>query len=106
MKQVAKEKDGNGRYLMQDSVVNGTPLSNLIGFPVTLSRFAPSTTGSGNYAYCFGDFSWYWIVDGMDPDVTRLEELYARENQDLFIIRAAMDGAPVKAEAFVRGTFA
>ncbi len=106
MKQVAKEKDGEGRYLMNDSVVNGTPVSNLLGFPVTLSEFAPSTTGSGNYAYALGDFSWYWIVDALDPDITRLEELYARENQDLFIIRSAGDGAPVKAEAFVRGTFA
>jgi len=106
MQQLSKEKDGEGRYLMQDSVLAGTPLTMLLGFPVVLSEFAPNTTGSGNYAYAFGDFSWYWIVDGLDPDILRLEELYARENQDLFIIRGAGDGAPVKAEAFVRGTFA
>jgi HK97 family phage major capsid protein len=106
MGQLAREKDGEGRYLMQDSVVNGDPVTLLLGFPVVLSEFAPHTTGSGNYALCFGDFSWFWIVDGIDMEIVRLEELYARENQDLFIIRAYSDGAPVKAEAFVRSTFA
>jgi hypothetical protein len=38
----------------------------------------------------------------MDMEIQRCEELYVRNNQDLFIIRMASDGAPVRSEAFVR----
>ena len=107
MKQIAKLKDGEGQYLLRTNMLgSSTPIATLLGFPVLLSEYAPSTTGSGNYAYLFGDLSNYWIVDSMDADIARLEELYARQNQDLFIIRAMGDGAPVREEAFVRGTFA
>ena len=107
MGQIARLKDGNGRYLLQDSIIAGDPTQVLLGFPVTLSEFAPNTATTGLYAYALADFSsGYWIVDGLDVEVLRLEELYARENQDLFIIRAMVDGAPVRAEAFVRGKFA
>jgi len=106
MQQIAKEKDGNGRYLLVDSVVAGDLSQTLLGFPVDLNEYAPNTTGSGNYSCIFGDWNYYWVVDGLDTSVIRLEEIYARQNLDLFIIRAMVDGAPVRAEAFVRGTFA
>lgn len=101
MQQIAKLKDGNGRYLLQDSVVQGEP-DRLIGFPVLLSEFAPNTFTTGLYTAIFGDFSWYWIVDTTPIQLARAEELLIRDNQDLFVMRADTDGAPVKEEAFVR----
>jgi HK97 family phage major capsid protein len=104
MKQIAKLKDGEGQYLLRSQMLgSGTPIQSLLGFPVILSEFAPNTMTSGLYVYVFGDFNNYWIVDGLDADIQRLEELLARQNQDLFIIRAMSDGAPVREEAFVRG---
>lgn len=106
MGQIARLKDGNGQYLLQPGIRAGEPVDMLEGFPVTLSEYAPSTTGSGNYAAILGDLSNYWIVDSWDVEITRAEEIYVRENQDLFIIRTMTDGAPVREEAFVRSTFA
>lgn len=99
--QLSKEKDGIGRYLMQDSVVAGEP-DRLLSFPVILSEFAPSTLTASEYVAILGDFRNYWIVDGLDTEVTLAQELLTRTNQDLFIIRAMMDAAPVRPEAFVR----
>jgi len=102
MEQVAKLKDGNGRYLLQDSVVLGEP-ERLLNFPVRLSEYAPNTFTTTKYVAAFGNFSEaYWIIDSIDMEIQRLEELKARENQDLFIIRMMSDGAPVKEEAVVR----
>lgn len=102
MEQLAKLKDGNGRYLLQDSVILGEP-ERLLGFPVRLSEYAPHVFTSGLYVAMLGDFQEaYWIVDSIDSQIVRLEELMARSNQDLFIIRMMTDGAPVKEEAVVR----
>jgi len=101
MEIIAKIKDGNGRYMLQDSVVQGEP-DRLLGAPVRLSEFAPNTFTASQYVAILGDFQSYWIVDSMDIEVLRLEELYARNNKDCFLTRMASDGAPVRAEAFVR----
>ena len=101
MESIAKLKDGNGRYLLQDSVVQGEP-DRMLGFPVHLSEFAPSTMTTGQYVGLLGDHSNYWIVDAMNMEITRAEELYVRNNQDLFIVRMSTDGAPVRSEAFAR----
>jgi HK97 family phage major capsid protein len=101
MEQIAKLKDGNGRYLLQDSVVQGEP-DRILGFPVNMSEFSPSTMTANLYVGMLGDYSNYWIVDAMNMEITRAEELYVRTNQDLFIIRMSTDGAPVREEAFAR----
>jgi len=101
MELAAKLKDGNGRYLLSDSVVQGEP-DRMLGFPVRLSEYAPSTISSGAYVGILGDFQNYWIVDSMNIEVLRLEELYARNNKDCFLTRMESDGAPVRSEAFVR----
>ncbi len=104
MEQIAKLKDGDGRYILQDSVVNGDP-DRLLGFPVNLSEYAPSTFTSGKYVASLGNYrECYWIVDSMDMEIVRAEELLVRTNQDLFVVRMASDGAPVKEEAMVRVT--
>jgi HK97 family phage major capsid protein len=112
MQAIAKLKDGEGRYLLQDGVVrgdfaggqNGTAgPDSLVGFPVRLSEYAPNTFSTLKYVAILGDFnSAYWIIDSVDSQIQRLEELRARTNQDLFIIRMMTDGAPVLEEAVVR----
>lgn len=101
MELIAKLKDGNGRYMLQDSVQQAEP-DRMLGAPVLLSEFAPNTVTTGLYVGILGDFSQYWIVDSLDVEVLRLEELYARNNKDCFLARMMSDGAPVRAEAFVR----
>jgi HK97 family phage major capsid protein len=49
-----------------------------------------------------GDFNYYWIVDSMQMEMQRLEELYAATSQVGFIGRAKLDAQPVLAEAFKR----
>jgi len=101
MGQLAREKDGAGRYLLQDSLVPGEP-DRMLNFPVQLSEFAPNTMTTGLYVGMLGDYTNYWIVDAMDVEISRAEELYIRQNQDLFIVRKSTDGAPVREEGFVR----
>lgn len=105
MKQIAKLKDGEGQYLWQDAVREGEP-DRLLGRPVIMSEFAPNTFTTGLYVGMIGDFSHYWIVDALDMQMQRLEELYAESNQVGFIARRELDGAPTLAEAFARVTLA
>jgi HK97 family phage major capsid protein len=102
MAQIAKLKDGDGRYLLQDSVAQGEG-DRLLAFPIVLSEYAPNTFSSAQYVAMLGDYSQlYWIVDSQDMEIQVLEEYYARQNQNDFIIRMATDGAPVLEEACVR----
>ncbi|KKL25458.1 hypothetical protein LCGC14_2405070, partial [marine sediment metagenome] len=101
MLRIALLKDGQGRYLLQDSVVVGEP-DRMLGFPVRMSEFAPNTFTTGLYVGILGDFANYWIVTALNFTLERLVELNARSNQDLFIVRMETDGAPVREEAFAR----
>ncbi|MFA5234963.1 MAG: phage major capsid protein [Sulfurimonas sp.] len=101
MELIAKLKDGNGRYMLQDSIIQSEG-DTLLGRPLRLSEYAPNTIEASAYVGILGDFDNYWIVDSMDVEVLRLEELYARQNKDCFLTRMASDGAPVRSEAFVR----
>lgn len=101
VKNITKLKDGDGQYLWRMSVREGEP-DTLLGRPLMVSEYAPSTFTTGLYVGLFGDFSNYWIVDALDMQVQRLVELYAATNQDGFIGRMESDGMPVLAEAFAR----
>lgn len=98
---ISKLKDGNGRYLWQDSVQVGDP-DMILDIPVGESEFAPNTFTTGQYVAVLGDYSKYWIADAMDMTIKRLDELYAETNQVGFISRMETDGMPVLEEAFVR----
>jgi len=98
---VAKLKDGEGQYLWRESVRDGEP-DRLLGRPVMMSEYAPSTLTANQYVGILGDFSNYWIADALDMVVQRLVELYAATNQTGFIGRMESDGMPVLAEAFAR----
>jgi len=101
VKMLSKLKDGDGRYIWTDSVIQGDP-DRLLGFPVSMSEYAPNTFTTGLYVGLLGDFSYYWIADAMGLDIQVLTELYAATNQNGYIGRLETDGMPVLAEAFAR----
>jgi len=103
MAQIAKLKDGEGQYLWRESVRVGEP-DRVLGLPVYMSEYAPSTFTSGLYVGILGDFSQYWIADALSMDMQRLVELYAATNQIGYVARMECDGMPVLEEAFVRVT--
>ena len=76
---ISKLKDGDGQYIWQASVVGGDP-DMLLGFPMLLSEYAPSTFTTGLYVGILGDFNFYHIAESLGMSVQRLEELY--ENVD------------------------
>jgi HK97 family phage major capsid protein len=101
VKQIAKLKDGEGQYLWRESVRVGEP-DRILGLPVFMSEYAPSTFSTGEYVGILGDFSHYWIADSLAMEMQRLVELYAATNQIGLIGRLESDGMPVLEEAFVR----
>ena len=101
VKVIAKLVDGNGQYIWRDSVQAGEP-DRLLGLPVFLSEYAPSTMTANQYVGILGDFSYYWVADALDMQIQRLAELYAESNQTGLIGRMESDAQPVLAEAFVR----
>lgn len=101
MGNIAKLKDGEGRYIWMVSPIAGQP-DTLLGKPVHMSEWVPHVFTSGLYVGMYGDFSHYWIADGANFSVQRLNELNARNNKIGFIGRAECDGMPVLEEAFSR----
>lgn len=105
VKQIAKLKDGEGRYIWSESQRIGEP-DRLLGLPVYMSEYAPNTFTTGLYVGILGDFSYYWISDALTMEIEVLRELYAATNQVAIVARKETDGMPVLAEAFVRVTLA
>jgi HK97 family phage major capsid protein len=101
VKQIAKLQDGDGQYIWSESVRVGEP-DRLLGFPIFMSEYAPSTFTTGLYVGVLGDFSYYWIADAMNMEMQRLVELFAATNQVGLVGRLESDGQPVMSEAFVR----
>lgn len=101
IRDLAKIKDGEDRYIWQPSVASGVP-DRLLGFAVNMSEFAPNTFTAGKYAAVLGDFRHYWIVDAQTLTVQVLRELYAETNQIAYLYNYSGDGAPVLGEAFAR----
>ena len=101
IRQISQLKDTQNRYLWEPSNQVGQP-DMLLGLPVISSEYVPNTFTTGLYVGMVADFSQYWIADGLDLEIQRLEELYAETNQIGFIGRQSCDGMPVLAEAFAR----
>lgn len=98
---IARLKDGNGNYMWHMGLRAGEP-DQLLNMPIHESEYAPNTFTTGLYVGILGDLSKYWIVDALDMQVQRLQELYAATNQTGFIGRMESDGMPVLEEAFTR----
>jgi HK97 family phage major capsid protein len=92
---------GTGPYLWEPSVQVGQP-DQLLSFPILESEYVPNTFTSTLYIGMIADFSFYYILDGLDMQVQRLVELYAETNMDGLIANVSGDGMPVLSEAFVR----
>ena len=99
---ISKLKHGDGHYMLQVGLAQDGGFDRLLGLPVAESERVPNTFTSGLYVGLLGDFRHYTIVDGLDMDMQRLDELHARTNQVGFIGRLKTDGAPTLSEAFAR----
>jgi HK97 family phage major capsid protein len=102
LKVVSTLKDGAGQYLYHESEDPSIP-DTLLGRPINLSEYAPSTIESGKYVAVLGDFTTgYAICDLQEMEIKILHELYAQNRQVGIIIRRYTDGMPTLAEAFAR----
>lgn len=99
-KMCRKLKDGNGQYLL--TMNNASSIETLLERPLVVDENAPSTFTTGLYIAIFGDISFYYIQDGLDLELQRLDELYAGTNQVGWIGRKETDAMPVLGEAFGR----
>lgn len=96
-----KLKDGDGRYLLVENA-NGGMMTTLLERPLKISEFNPATFTANQYVAIVGDFSNYWIQDGLGLEIQNLLELFALKNQIGWKAHKETDGMPVKAEAFRR----
>jgi HK97 family phage major capsid protein len=99
---IRKLKIGTGEYVWQPGLAGGVG-NTILGRPYVTSEYAPNTFTTGLYVGIFGDFkTGYWIGDGMNLSIQRLEELFALRNQVGLLGSKETDGAPVLEEAFSR----
>ena len=101
IKMISKLKDGEGRYLWNNSLIAGQP-DTMLGLPVDESEYAPSTITSAAYVGALANWQYYWIAELQGLSVQRLNELYAGTSQIGFKGVYYGDGAPVLESAFVR----
>jgi len=93
---IALLKYADGKYIWDPET------DMLLNKPVDMSEYCPSTMTANQYVGLYGDLSNYWIADGQNYSVQRLNELNARNNKVGFIGRQEVDGMPVLEEAFAR----
>lgn len=102
---IRKLKDSNtGQYLWATSygmAVAGNAPETLLGIPVLISENANAVAAS-TYVAVVGDLSYYRIAEVSTLEISRLNELYAANNEVGFIGHFYHDGQPVLAEAFSR----
>ncbi|KPK71859.1 MAG: hypothetical protein AMJ84_05440 [Acidithiobacillales bacterium SM23_46] len=101
IKQLSTLKDGEGRYIWVASTQRDQA-DLLLNLPFNESEYAPNTFTAAKYVGIVGDFSYYWIVDGLEMIIQVLTELYAETNQNGYFARKETDGMPVLAAAFAR----
>lgn len=88
-------KDGNGRYLWQDSLQEGQP-ARLNGYPVTINNDMAQMAASAK-AILFGSYGHYKIRRVRAMSVVRLNELYAENGQVGYLAFLRADGGLVDA---------
>lgn len=94
----------DGNYIFRPGLEFGAP-STLLGERYILSEFAPKTFTTGKYAYLYGDFKYYWIVDGPMASQVFIERPYGPKFTGYWW-QFHTEGQPVLGEAFLRGKFA
>lgn len=100
---IRKLQLGDGQFLWQPGIIAGQP-DTLLGSPIVWSEKCPNTYTASSYFGIYGDFSYYWILDGFsDMAVVTQVETYATTNQVGYVWHnISGDAMPVLAEAFVR----
>jgi len=102
VKRVRKLKGGDGHYLWEPGL-NGGQQATILGRPVMMDENAPNTFSASQYVAIVGDFkAGYYIVDSLQMEFQRLNELKALQNKVGIVGRKETDGMPVLAEAFSR----
>lgn len=94
---IRKLKDGNGQYLWQPALHEGT-YDTLLGKRIYTSPYVPEIT-AGAKSIVFGDFSFYWIGDRQGITFQRLNERFADYGQVGFLASKRLDGKLVLPEA-------
>jgi len=97
VKAIRKLKDGNGNYLWQPALTEGTP-DTILGRPVYTSAYMPSIA-TGARTVIFGDLSYYWVADRQGRTFKKLSELYATTDQTGFMATQRVDGKLILREA-------
>jgi HK97 family phage major capsid protein len=90
-----KVKDGNGQYLWQPGLQMSAP-DMLLGKPVVINNDMAVPAASAK-SILFGDFSTYYIREVRALQVVRLEELYAANGQNGYMLFARLDAGLVDA---------
>lgn len=98
-------KGTDNNYLWQPGLAQGSP-PTILDWAYNTSDFYPTGLTADAFddnalVATIGDFSFYWVVDSLNFEVQRLEELYAASNQVGFIGRKETDGMVVDSNAFV-----
>jgi len=97
VKAIRKLKDGEGQYLWQPSLKEGST-DTILGKRILTSAYVPQIA-AGAKTIAFGDFNYYWIADRQGRAFKRLNELYATTGQVGFLATQRVDGKLILAEA-------
>ena len=74
----------------------------ILDSPYFTSEYVPNTLTTGLYVAAYGDLSFYGIVDSLELQIQRLNELFTLTNQVGVKAMKSTDGMPLVAEAFSR----
>lgn len=92
---IRKLKDGNSRYLWQDSFQAGQPPS-LVGFPVDESESLPAVAAN-NHSIIFGNWLGYLVADRVGMSIQRVEDsTTVGQNKIALYARRRLGGYPVE----------
>jgi len=97
VKAIRKLKDGEGQYLWQPSLKEGST-DTILGKRILTSAYVPQIA-AGAKTIAFGDFNYYWVADRQGRAFKRLNELYATTGQVGFLATQRVDGKLILSEA-------
>ena len=101
MEKASKLKAGDGNYILNPNQrVDG--FQTILGYPCLSPSMFRAVWTSKSYVGIFGDFSKYFIIDNLDMQIQRLNELFALTSQVGYIFRYSGDGNVSDENAFVR----
>ncbi|MGH2506353.1 MAG: phage major capsid protein [Ktedonobacteraceae bacterium] len=96
--QIKLQKSTTNFYIWQPPQAGAPP--TILGKEYTSSEYVPNTLSANDYVVMYADFkNMYRIVDSLDMELIRLDELYQAQDQTGFICRMWSDGSVVLSEA-------